>query len=86
MMDPACEVNEKSTRENNDGNEVLEEGTNPPLDLDLIELIEADEETLPYAENPEQIEVPKNIEPDLLFSKQTRQNHRTGSARKYNFY
>ena len=57
MMDPASEVNEKGTRENNDGNEVLEEGTNPPLDLDLIELIEADEETLPYAEedweNPE---------------------------------
>ena len=26
MMDPACEVNEKSTRENNDGNEVVEEG------------------------------------------------------------
>ena len=90
MMDPACEVNGKGTRENNDGNEVLEEGTNPPLDLDLIELIEADEETLPYAEedweNPEQIEIPKNFEPDLLFSKQTRQNHRTESAQKYNFY
>ena len=29
MMDPACEVNEKGTREKNDGNEVVEEGTRP---------------------------------------------------------
>ena len=33
-----------------DGNEVLEEGTSPPLDLDSNELSEVDEETLPYAE------------------------------------
>ena len=61
MMDPACEVNEKGTREKNDGNEVIEEGTNTPLDLDPNEVIEADDETLPYAEedwqDPEQIEV-----------------------------
>ena len=50
IMDPACEVNEKGTREKNDGNEVVEEGTSPPLDLDLNEVVEADEETLPYAE------------------------------------
>ena len=30
MMDPACEVNEKGTREKNDGNEVVEEGTTGP--------------------------------------------------------
>ena len=34
MMDPACEVNEKGTREKNGGNEVVEEGTDTPLDLD----------------------------------------------------
>ena len=50
MMNPACEVNEKGTREKNDGNEVLEEGTDLPLDLDSNEVIEADDETLPYAE------------------------------------
>ena len=50
MMDPACEVNEKGTREKNDGNEVVEEGTDTPLDLDPNEQIEADDETLPYAE------------------------------------
>ena len=50
MMDPACEVNEKGSRGKNVGNEVVEEGSSPPLDLDLNEVIEADEETLPYAE------------------------------------
>ena len=62
MMDPACEVNEKGTREKNDGNEVVEEGTDTPLDLDPNEQIEADDETLPYAEedwqDPEQIDLP----------------------------
>ena len=47
MMDPACEVNEKGTREKNDGSEVVEEGTNTPLDLDPNEVIGADDETLP---------------------------------------
>ena len=77
MMDPAFEVNEKGTREKNDGNEVVEEGTNTPMDLDPNEVIEADDETLPYAEedrqDPEQMEVPKNLEPDLPFTIQTRQ-------------
>ena len=90
MMDPACEVNEKGTRENNDGNEVIEEGTSPPLDLDPNEVIEADGETLPYAEedwqDPEQGKVPKNLEPDLPFTIQTRQNDRTRSKKKFNPY
>ena len=50
MMDCACEVNEKGTREKNDGNEVAEEESSPPLDLDPNEVIDADEETLSYAE------------------------------------
>ena len=29
IMDPACELNEKVTREKNDGNEVVEEGKSP---------------------------------------------------------
>ena len=82
------EVNQKGTRENNAGNGALEEETNPPLGLDPNEIIEAVEETLPYAEedweNPEQIEVPKNIEPDLPFTMQTRQSDKTRTAKKYN--
>ena len=85
MMDPACEVNEK-----NDGNDVVEEGTDTPLDLDPNEVIEADDETLPYAEedwqDPEQIEVPKNLEPDLPFTIQTRQKDGTRPGKKYNPY
>ena len=53
-------------------------------------MIEADEETLPYAEedwrDPEHMEVPKNLEPDLPFTIQTRQNDRTRSKKKYNPY
>ena len=47
MMNPACEVNEKGTKEKNDGNEVIEEGTSTPLDLDPNEVIEADDEFYP---------------------------------------
>ena len=49
-----------------------------------------DEETLPYAEedwtNFEQIEVFRNMEPDLLFSMQTKQSERTETAKKCNPY
>ena len=73
--------------EKNDGNEVVEEGISPSLDLDPNEVIEADDETLPYAEEdwqgPVQLEVPKNLEPDLPFTIQTRQNDRTRSKKKY---
>ena len=89
-MDPACEVNEKGTREKNDGNEALEEGTSPPLDLDPNEIIDADEETLPYAEedwrDPKQMEVPKNMEPELPFTIQTQQKDRRRLTKKYNPY
>ena len=85
---PYREVNENGTREKNDGNEVVEEKTSPPLDLDPSEVIEADEETLPYAEedwqDPEHREVSKNLEPHLPFTIQTRQNDRTRSKKKYN--
>ena len=40
-MDPACEVNEEGTTKKNEENQVLEEGKNPPLDLDHIEITEA---------------------------------------------
>ena len=90
MMDPACEVNEKGTRGKNDGNEVVEEGSNPLLDLDPNEVIEADDETLPYTEeewqDPEQMEVPKSLEPDIPFTIQTRQSDRTRLTKKYNPY
>ena len=45
-MDPACEVNERGTRDNNDGNEVVD-NCDLPLDLELTERAEVDDETLP---------------------------------------
>ena len=80
----------KGSRKKNDGNEAIEEGTSLPLDLDPNEIIEADEETLPYAEedweNPEQVEVPKNMEPYLPFTRQARQSDKTTTAKKYKPY
>ena len=86
MMDPTCEVKEKGTREKNDGNKVIEEGASVPLDLDPNDVIEANDETLPYAEedwqDPEQREVPKNLEPEFPFTMQTRQSDGTRPRKK----
>ena len=51
-------------------------------------MIEADEENLPYVEedsqDPEQMEVPKHLEPDLPFTIHTRQSDRTRLKKKCN--
>ena len=84
-MDPACEVNEKSTRDKNDGNEVVNNCV-LPLDLELTEQVEVDDETLPYAEEdldcPEQIEVDEGVQPDFTFTMETRQNKRRNNNKK----
>ena len=49
IVDPACEVNERGTRNKNDGNEVVDD-CDLPLYLELTERVEVDDETLPYAE------------------------------------
>ena len=53
-------------------------------------MIEVDDDTLPYAEedwqDPEQMEVPNNLEPDLPFAIQIRQKDMTKSKKKYNPY
>ena len=81
LLEPACEVNEKGTREKNDGNE--------DLSVDDNEKIEADSGAESFAEedwnNPEQDEVPKWTEPDLPIPTGTRSNRkRTGM--RYNRY
>ena len=52
-------------------------------------MIEADNETLPYVEEdwqgPEQMEVPKNLEPDLPLTIQTRQNDGQDPKRNITF-
>ncbi|XP_063728104.1 nucleoplasmin-like protein ANO39 [Symsagittifera roscoffensis] len=80
LVEPACEVNEKGTREKNDGNE--------DLSLDDNEKIEADSEAESFVEedwnDPEQDEVPKWTEPELPISAGTRSGNRkrTGMRKK----
>ena len=57
------------------------------MDLNTSKIIEADEETLHYAEedreNPEQKEVSMNMESGLTFLLQTRQSDRAKPTKKY---
>ena len=88
-MDPACEVNERGTRDKNDGNEVVD-NCDEPLDLELTERVEVDDETLPYAEEgwdcPEQTEVDKSVRPDFPFTMETRQSKGGKGKKKYKPY
>ena len=78
----ACEVNEKGTREKNDGNE--------DLSLDDIEKIEADSEAESFVEedwnDSEHDEVPKWTEPDLPITAGTRSGNRKRTGMRYNRY
>ena len=89
MVDPACELNERGTRDKNDGNDVVDD-CNLPLDLELTERVEVDDETLPYAEEdwdcPEQPEIDKRIQPDFPLTMETRQSKKGRSKKKYNPY
>ena len=89
IVDPACEVNERGTRDKNDGNEVVDY-CDLPLDLELTERVEVDDETLPYAEEdwdcPKQTEIDKRIQPDFPLTMETRQSKKGRSKKKYNPY
>ena len=89
LVDPACEVNEKGTRDKNDGNEVVDD-CDLPLDLELTERVEVDDETVPYAEEdsncPEKTEIDKGIQPDFPLTMETRQSKRGRNKKKYNPY
>ena len=89
IVEPACELNERGTRDKNDGNEVVD-NCYLPLDLELTERVEVDDETLPYAEEdwvcPEQTEVDKSVRPDFPFTLETRQSKRGKGKKKYNPY
>ena len=49
IIDLVFEVNERGTREKNDWNELIDHG-DLPLDLEMTERVEVDDETLAYAE------------------------------------
>ena len=89
IVNPACEVNERETRDKNDGNEVVDK-CDLSLDLELTERVEVDDETLPYAEEdwdcPEQTEVDKRVQSDFSCTMETRQGKREKNKTKYNPY
>ena len=82
LVEPACEVNERGTREKNDGNE--------NLSLDDNEKIEADSEAESFVEedwnNPELGEVPNWTEPDLSIPAGTSSGNRKRTGMRYNRY
>ena len=86
---PACEVNERGTRVKNDGNEVVD-NCDLPLDLELTERVEVDDETLPYAEEdcdcPEQTEIDKRVQPDFSYAMETRHSKKGRNKEKHNPY
>ena len=89
IVDPACEVNERGTRDKNDGNEVVD-NCDLPLDLESTERVEVDDETLPYAEEdwncPEQTETDKGVQPDFSLTMESRQSKKRKNKKKYNRY
>ena len=89
IVDPACEVNERGTRDKNDGSEAVDD-FDLPLDLELIERVEVDDETLPYAEEdgecPEITEIDKGAQLDLPLTMETRQSKKGKNKKKYNPY
>ena len=89
IVNPACEVNERGTRDKNDGNEVVDD-CDLPLDLELTERVEVADETLPYVEEdwyfPKQTEINKGIQPDFPLTRETCQSKRRRCKKKYNPY
>ena len=82
LVEPACEVNERGTRDKNGGNE--------NLSLDGNEKIDADSEAESFLEedwnDPERGEVPRWTEPDLSIPAGTRSGNRKRTGMRYNRY
>ena len=85
IVDPTCEVNERCRRDKNDGNELIDD-CDLPLDLELTERLEVDDETLPYTQEdwdcPEQTEV--DTEWSLFFPSPWRHARAKGEGIKRN--
>ena len=80
LVEPACKVNEKGTREKNDGNE--------DVSMDDNEKIDADSDAGSFAEedwnDPEQNEVSKWTEPDLPKTAGIRNGNCKRTGMRYN--
>ena len=82
VVEPACEVNEKGTREKNDGSEnlSLDDNENIGGESDAGSFVEED------WNDPEQDEVPKWMEPDRPTPPETRTGNRKRTGMRYNRY
>ena len=82
LVEPACKVNKKGTREKNDGNEDESMDDNEKIDAD------SDAESLAEEDwnDPEQNEVPKLTEPDLPISVGKRSSNWKRTGMRYNRY
>ena len=82
LVEPACEVNEKGTREKNDGN--------GDVSMDDNEKKEVDSDGGSFAEedwnDSELNEVPKRTEPDLSMTARTTKGNRKWTGMRYNRY
>ena len=82
LVEPACEVNKKGTREKNDGSEDVSMDDNEKIEVDSDEGSFAEEDW----NDPEQSEVPKWTEPDLPMPTGTRKSDRKRTGMRYNRY
>ena len=82
LVEQACEVNEKGTKEKNDGNEdvSMDDNEKTYVDSDGGSFVEED------WNDPEQNEVSKWMEPDLPRTAGTRNGNRKRTAMRYNRY
>ena len=72
LIEPACDLNEKGTREKNDGNEDVSIDDNEKREVDSDEGFFAEEDW----NDPEQNEVPNGTGPDLPMITGTRKGNR----------
>ena len=61
-----------------------------PLDMELTERVDVDNETLPYAEEdwdcPDQTDIDKEVQPEFPLTMETRQSKKGRNEKKYNPY
>ena len=82
LVEPACEVNEKCTREKNDGHESMSMDDNEKIEVGSGQRSFAKEDW----NEPEQYEVPKWTEPELPITTETRKVGRKKTVMRYNRY
>ena len=82
VVEPVCELNEKGTREKNDGNENMSMDENEKIDEG------SDDGTFEEEDwnEPDQNEEPKSKEPDMPITTEKRRGGRKKTSLRYNRY